>query len=67
MQKNVGPADRGVRIVAGLLLLAAIFYTGGLLQILVAVIGLIALVTGLSGYCVLYSIAGINRVGKNTQ
>jgi hypothetical protein len=67
MPKNVGPVDRAARVVIGLLFLAAVFYTAGLVQILAAIVALIALGTGLSGYCVLYSIAGINRVKGNSR
>jgi hypothetical protein len=57
---NVGNVDKGIRIVAGAALLvltfvgpfAATLYPWGLL-------GIVPLVTGLMGWCPLYSILGI--------
>lgn len=57
MKKNAGNLDRGARVVLGI----------GLLSITVigpqtpwGYIGLVPLITGLIGYCPLYSILGFN-------
>lgn len=64
-EKNVGTIDRIVRIVVGIVLLAgfALNMIAAPLSYLVALIGLIALVTGLLGTCALYSLIGVNTAG----
>ncbi|MEG6508977.1 DUF2892 domain-containing protein [Methyloligella sp. 2.7D] len=57
MTKNVGPVDRGVRIVVGLILVALVFVGP---QTPWGWIGLIPLITGLIGWCPAYGIFGIN-------
>ena len=62
MIKNVGPADRVVRIVVGLAL-AGFVYIGFLDKIAAIVAGVVAaylLITGLLGRCVLYRLADID-------
>ena len=63
MPVNEGKVDRAIRIVLGLALIALVFVGpktnwGGL--------GLIPLITGLTGFCGLYKLLGINtcRVGR---
>ncbi|PJA16967.1 MAG: DUF2892 domain-containing protein [Elusimicrobia bacterium CG_4_10_14_0_2_um_filter_56_8] len=60
MIKNVGGADRVIRIVAGLALGAAAYLTSGPAAIILGVAGLGALMTGLVGWCALYRLIGIN-------
>lgn len=55
MKKTVGNVDRVIRTIVGL----AIILTGLLAQSWYGVFGLIFLVTGLTGYCPLYSLFGI--------
>jgi len=58
---NEGAMDRGVRLVAGLILLALVFTTlSGIWQIGAALIGLIILATGARGFCPLYARFGIS-------
>lgn len=62
MKCNVGGWDRGVRIVIGAVLIAlglggAVSGTGA---IVAYVIGAIALLTGLAGFCGLYTVLGIS-------
>ncbi len=57
MARNVGGLDKGLRIVAGLALLALgafgpLGWWGA--------IGLVPLLTGLAGNCPLYSLVGVN-------
>ncbi|WP_333830564.1 YgaP family membrane protein [Pararhodobacter sp.] len=57
---NVGTADRIIRVVVGLALLAAFFlHTGASLRWLY-LIGIVPLVTGLFSTCPLYSLLGIS-------
>jgi hypothetical protein len=61
-QKNVGEADRAVRIVLGLLLFGAILWglVTDTIAWIVAIIGIAALATGIFGTCMLYTVLGIN-------
>jgi hypothetical protein len=65
-EKNVGMIDRVVRIILGIVLLAAFVLNmvPAPWSYLVVLIGLIALVTGAVGTCPLYSILGLNTLGK---
>ncbi|HNT98689.1 MAG TPA: DUF2892 domain-containing protein [Elusimicrobiales bacterium] len=61
--KNVGGADRVIRIIAGLALLGfalAGMAGEGLVTVVVAAAGAGALLTGLVGWCGLYKLLGIN-------
>lgn len=66
-EKNVGTADRVVRIIAGIALIVAfaLQLVAAPLSYLVVIIGLIALVTGAAGTCGLYSLLGISTAGEN--
>lgn len=56
MKTNVGATDKLIRIVAGIvLIIIGIFYSK-----IWIIIGLIPLITGLIGYCPLYTLLGIN-------
>lgn len=57
MLKNVGSIDRGLRVVAGVVLLALVFVGP---QTPWGWIGLVPLLTGLAGTCPAYSIFGLN-------
>jgi hypothetical protein len=65
-EKNVGTIDRVARIIIGIALLAgfALNMVAAPLSYLVALIGIIALVTGAIGTCPAYSIIGITTTGK---
>lgn len=61
--KNVGGADRVIRIIAGLALLGfalAGMAGEGLVTGIVAAAGAVALLTGLVGWCGLYKLLGVN-------
>lgn len=63
MECNVGGVDRIIRIVIGILLILLTIGLGiysQLMGILISLVGLIMLVTGISGYCLLYKILGVN-------
>ncbi len=55
MKKNVGGIDRVIRIVLGVVLLSLIFIGP---KTLWGLVGLIPLLTGIFGYCGLYSLFG---------
>jgi hypothetical protein len=65
-EKNVGTIDRVVRIIVGIAFLAgfALNMVAAPLSYLVALVGLIALVTGAIGTCPAYSVLGISTIGK---
>jgi hypothetical protein len=62
MKMNVGSIDKILRIIAGIVLIA-LAYTGTLG--VWAYIGVIPLVTGLVGWCPLYTLLGMNTKGKS--
>lgn len=61
MKQNVGNAERGVRIVVGLILISLVFIGP---QSAWGWIGLVLLATGLLGWCPPYSLLGINTCRK---
>lgn len=65
-EKNVGTIDRVVRIIVGIALLAvfALNMVAAPWSYLIALIGVIALVTGAVGTCALYSLIGLNTAGR---
>lgn len=58
--KNVGNFDRVVRMVAGASLVFAAYITGGTAAYILAAAGLMAFITGLVGWCGVYTLLGIN-------
>jgi hypothetical protein len=61
MRRNEGPADRAFRIVLGVFLAVLAFFVGALwLKIALGVLAGIALLTGLTGFCLLYVPFGID-------
>ena len=67
MSKNEGVIDRVIRVILGLVLLyvgwAVVEPRFGLWSIVALVVGIILLVTGVIGYCALYSVLKINTKG----
>lgn len=65
-ERNVGTIDRVVRILVGIAFLAgfALNVTVSPLSWLVALAGIIALVTGAFGTCPAYSLMGISTIEK---
>ena len=57
MQKNEGNLDRVMRIVAGLVLLSLTVIGP---QSMWGLVGVVPLLTGLVGYCPVYSLLGFN-------
>ena len=58
MKTNEGITDRVVRMAAGYLILSAFFLIDGNARWL-ALIGIVPLLTGLFGYCPLYTLLGL--------
>lgn len=63
--RNEGGLDRTFRIVLGLLLILAGFVSGGTWGIVLYVLALVPLLTGVIGWCPLYSLFRINTCGLN--
>ena len=65
-EKNVGMIDRVIRIILGIILLYlfAVKMVAAPWSYLVVLIGLILLITGIIGTCALYSLIGMNTLGK---
>ncbi len=63
MTINEGKLDRAVRIVLGLALIAMVFIGP---QTPWGWVGIVPLLTGLVGYCPLYSVFGINTCAMNS-
>ncbi len=61
MKKNIGNVERGVRIAAGLLILSLAFWGP---QSPWAYLGIIPLMTGLTGWCPPYALLGISTCKK---
>ncbi len=62
--KNEGTIDRVIRVVIGVALLIVGFAAmGGTAGTIVGVVGLVPLLTGLAGWCPLYSVLGIRTTG----
>lgn len=58
---NEGTADRAIRVIAGVVLLALYFFGSlGTWGWVAAVLGAVALVTGAMGVCPLYSLLGVS-------
>lgn len=70
--KNEGALDRLIRILIGeVLLLAGFFWLWGIWQIIAYALGIVAIFTALSGFCLLYKLLGIstnkNPLGKASK
>ena len=68
-ERNEGTADRIVRAVIGLILLwVGLWPLAGLqaavLGIIVALIGLVLVITAITGFCLIYRIIGVSTVKK---
>ncbi|HWA12955.1 MAG TPA: DUF2892 domain-containing protein [Burkholderiales bacterium] len=63
METNVGTTDRVVRIVAGLVLLGAVFLLDSP-QRWLGLIGIVPLATGLVRWCPAYALFGIDTCGR---
>jgi hypothetical protein len=61
LKQNEGSIDRTIRIITGIIVLFVGFFSlTGLAQTMAYVIGVIALITGILGFCGLYTFLGIS-------
>jgi hypothetical protein len=62
IQRNVGPADRIVRVIVGISLI--VFAVIGLIpegwRVVVAAVGVVVAITGAVGFCTLYRLLGLS-------
>jgi hypothetical protein len=63
MSRNEGTIDRGLRILAGLVLISLVFIGP---QTAWGWVGLVPLLTGALGFCPLYRVLGINTCGMKS-
>jgi len=69
MEKNECTSERVIRVILGIILLyVGAIYMGlsGILSYIVVIVGLLLLVTGLIGFCLLYSVLGMNTCKPRT-
>ncbi len=66
MKVNESGTDRILRVVAGVILVLLYVFgvVGGTLGLVLTVVGAVALVTGLTGFCPLYAILKIKTLKK---
>lgn len=67
MKKNEGTIDRVVRGIVGIVILYLSYakFSGGV-AVLGYIVGLVAIITALTGFCYLYTLLGINT-DKNSK
>lgn len=59
-KQNEGKMDKTIRLVVGIVsLLLAVFVFTGTIQTIAFVIGVLAIFTGITGFCLLYELFGI--------
>ena len=66
MKLNVGGVDKVIRIALGIALLGSVLLLEGSVR-WVGLIGIVPLITGLVGYCPLYSLLGIETCPANAK
>jgi len=65
MKKNESGMDRVIRLVlAVVLILIAMYALSGWLMVLLYILAAVLLITGLTGFCALYDLLGINTNKK---
>lgn len=67
-QQNESKMDKKIRLVLGVVFLfLALFVFTGTAQIVALVVGIIAIFTGLTGFCLIYKLFGIRTNKKSKQ
>lgn len=64
MKRNEGPVDRIIRAILGLALIGLSFALTGTLKIVLIVVGAVSLITAATGFCLLYTLLGIDTSKK---
>lgn len=62
MKKNMGSADKAIRIIIAVVF-AVLYFTGtvtGTLGIILLILGIVFVLTSLISFCPLYTLAGVN-------
>ncbi len=67
MKRNESPIDRIIRTVVGLGLIGISFAAAGPLRIALIAFGAVALVTAVTGFCLLYTLLGIDTNRKGVK
>jgi len=68
MKKNVGSADRVIRIILGIVFLILFFLVSStVLKIIFAVLGIVGVVTAATGSCPSYNLLRINTIRAKGQ
>jgi hypothetical protein len=68
MEKTVGPADRVIRIILGILFLIIFFLvSSAALKIIFAVLGIVGVITGATGSCPFYNLLRIKTIKPKEQ
>lgn len=68
MKKNMGAADRVIRLIAAIVLIALYFsgIVSGITGIVFVVVAVVFLFTSLISYCPLYTLIGLNTCQKSS-
>ena len=64
MRQNLGPADRAIRIIAGMLLIS-LTVVGP--RTACGFIGMLPLITAFAGWCPLYAMFGVNSCPRSVK
>ncbi|MBS1270969.1 MAG: hypothetical protein MAGBODY4_00098 [Candidatus Marinimicrobia bacterium] len=65
---NENNIDRFIRVILGVILLAlAIFSLQGTLAWIIGIVGGIVLVTGITGFCLIYKLIGVSTLKGNSS
>lgn len=67
LKVNEGPTDRIIRIAVGIIALAVAAVASGPLFFVALAVGLIGLVTGVTGFCLPYVLLGIDTLPKESR
>ncbi len=59
-KQNEGSVDRIIRAILGIGLIIGGFFLSGVLKIILIIIGIVLLITAITGFCGLYALLGIN-------
>lgn len=66
--QNESTIDRLVRLlIGGLFIVIAYFWLNGILQTILYILGIVSLVTSITGFCGLYKILGISTLSKENK
>jgi len=68
MFKNIGKTDRIIRVILGLsLMILSVLIGSGILGFVVALFGIVFFVTGVVGWCGLYTLVGFSSKGQGVD